>query len=236
MRGRGRGDRRPGAGRRRRRRRAAARPCSSPGSPRTPAPTACCCMPPYLVRAAQDGPGAVRTRQVAAATDLPVDRLPARQRPLDPGHRGRARPLPDGSSASRTACGDLDLMQRIVSAVRAARPAPGLPVLQRPAHRRDDRPRLPRHRRRRSTPPRSSASRRRSPWPSTGRSPRATRPWSARSSTTSTGPLVELRDQVPGYAVVPGQGRGDGCAAWTSAGSGRRCSTPRRSMWPGWRN
>ncbi len=53
-------------------------------------------------------------------------------------------PAPKGSSASRTA-GDLDLMQRIVSAVRSEIPG-HLPGLQRAADRRADGARVPGHR------------------------------------------------------------------------------------------
>ncbi len=100
-------------------------------------------MPPYLVKAGQEG--LLRHyRELAAATALPVIVYQRDNAVLNPATVVELART-EGIVGLKDGYGDLDLMQRTVSAVRGR--CRGLPVLQRAAHRRADPARLPRPRR-----------------------------------------------------------------------------------------
>ena len=189
-------------------------------------------LPPYLVT--NPPKGLVRyVAEVAAATGLPLIVYQRDNADLHAGdRRSQSRPCPS-VVGFKDGLGDLDLMQRIVLAVRSA-VGEDVPVLQRPADRRDDRARLPGHRRRAvllggvllrpgdlpRLPP--------------GRAHRRHRDRSNRLLAEFYQPLVELRDKVPGYAVslVKAAVRLRGLDV---GGVRPPLSTRRRSTWRSWR-
>ena len=213
----------PGAGRRGRRATAPRSPSGSRGSPRRRAPTGCSPCRPTSSSPTRRGccgttPSWPRPpRSPSSSTSATTPSSP--RRPSSPW------PGTDGIIGLKDGVGDLDLMQRIISAVRTEVPGEdflyfnGLPtaeltglayrglgvtplLLRRLRLRPRDRPRLPPgagHRRRRHRPPAARTA-------STAR-------WSNCATRAAATPSRWSR-------------RAYGCAAWTSARCGRRCSEP----------
>lgn len=188
-------------------------------------------MPPYLVVAAQEG--LLRHyRELAAATSLPVvvyQRDNAVFTPETVVELART----EGIVGLKDGVGDLDLMTRIVSAVRGEAPGPddflyfnGLPTaeLTQPAYRAVGVP---------CTRRPSSASYRRSPSRFTGRSARETmRSWNG----CSTGSTVPSSNSGPGDAAMPCRWSrpGYGYEGWTWEKYGRRCTSRQRNTSSSW--
>ena len=197
-------------------------PSGTRGSPRRRARTGC--SPCRRISSSPTRRGCCGTTPSSPRPPRSTSSSTSATTPSSPRRPSSNWPAPTASSASRTGYGDLDLMQRIVSAVRAEVPG-GLPLLQRAADRRTHRARLPRHRRHALLLRRLLLRPRDRPRlpPGAGR-PATTRP-SNRLLDGFYRPFVELRDPGPRLRRRRWSRRAYGCAGWTSGRSGRRCTS-----------